>query len=54
MFKRHENSQEYKKNASKNDKKLNGMIKDLFSNDFLKDDANDANNFAKTKYDKGK
>ena len=28
------------------------MIKDLFSNDFMNDDT-DANNFAKTKYDKG-
>jgi len=29
---------------------IRGMIKDLFSNDFLNDDTN---NFSKTKYDKG-
>jgi hypothetical protein len=39
------------RNSSKND--IRGMIKDLFSNDFLDEECKESNNFSKTKYDKG-
>lgn len=38
------------KNPGNNKNDIRGMIKDLFSNDFLNDDVT---NFSKTKYDKG-
>lgn len=40
----------HKKNIGYHKKNIQGMIKDLFSNDFLNEDIT---NFSRTKYDKG-